>query len=458
MLVSGVWRLWLTPRRKSSLAASSSRSWAFWRLDPGEQLGVPDRDRDLAGEQLEQVLVGPLPRRVAGRWPTSTPELLAAGAEDGPDGRDSPGIRSSRGTVAGSTRTDLGVDHAERRRARRSRPRPAMNVGAVARRRRCSMATRGSARARGCAARGRAARRLWLSARRASSSSPGTSIGVERSPAEARSTAARDRPERRRQVGGEEVGEQDRDQRGEDEARAGATRPSVASSTARAPSRSTTAPKTASGRIAAATSPMRETRPERQRRARAHRIVAGGHRSSTRRGSRRRRRATARPRRRRAGRRRTSGPIGVATVAAGGRHRRRRAPSARRSPGRSVGRRAGSRRRGPSGGGPGWFGSTLELLAQAAHRDPDVGRVGVLGLGPAAGEQRLGRHGLAEVRGERVEQARLGRRELDGLAADGRLAPVEVEGQARARGRGCWRGTLSPSRRRTRLIRARSSG
>src|ERR1700675_2559397 len=30
MLVSGVWRLWLTPRRKSSLAASSSSSWLFW--------------------------------------------------------------------------------------------------------------------------------------------------------------------------------------------------------------------------------------------------------------------------------------------------------------------------------------------------------------------------------------------------------------------------------------------
>ena len=73
----------------------------------------------------------------------------------------------------------------------------------------------------------------------------------------------------------------------------------------------------------------------------------------------------------------------------------------------------------------------LDLLAQAPHRDPDVRRVGVLGVGPAAGEQRLGRDGLAEVRGERVEQARLGRRQLDRLAADGRLAAVELEGQVR---------------------------
>ena len=77
-------------------------------------------------------------------------------------------------------------------------------------------------------------------------------------------------------------------------------------------------------------------------------------------------------------------------------------------------------------------GVDLELLAEAAHRDPDVGRVGVLGLGPAADEQRLGRDGLAEVRGQRVQQPRLGRGQLDRLAADGRLAPVQVEGQVRA--------------------------
>ena len=77
-------------------------------------------------------------------------------------------------------------------------------------------------------------------------------------------------------------------------------------------------------------------------------------------------------------------------------------------------------------------GVDLDLLAQPAHRDPDVGRVGVLGLGPAAGEERLGRDDLAEVRGERVEQPRFGRRQLDDLPADGRLAPVQVERQVRA--------------------------
>ena len=82
----------------------------------------------------------------------------------------------------------------------------------------------------------------------------------------------------------------------------------------------------------------------------------------------------------------------------------------------------------------------LDLLAEPAHRDPDVRRVGVLGVGPAADEQRVGRDGLAEVRGEGVEQPRFGRRQLDHRAADGRLAPMQVEGQVRARGSGSGAG------------------
>ena len=74
----------------------------------------------------------------------------------------------------------------------------------------------------------------------------------------------------------------------------------------------------------------------------------------------------------------------------------------------------------------------LDLLAQAAHRDPDVGRVGILGLRPAAREERLGRDRLAEVRREGVQQARLGRGQLDDLAADRRLATMEVEDEVRA--------------------------
>ena len=74
----------------------------------------------------------------------------------------------------------------------------------------------------------------------------------------------------------------------------------------------------------------------------------------------------------------------------------------------------------------------LDLLAETPHRDPDVGRVRVLGLRPAASEERLGCHRLAKVGRQGVEEARLGRRQLDRLAPDGRLAAVEVEGQVRS--------------------------
>jgi hypothetical protein len=74
----------------------------------------------------------------------------------------------------------------------------------------------------------------------------------------------------------------------------------------------------------------------------------------------------------------------------------------------------------------------LDLLAQPTHRHPHVGRIGVLRLRPAACEERLGRDGLAEVRRERVEEPGFGRGQLDRLADDGRLSPVEVEGQVLA--------------------------
>src|SRR5215210_4695894 len=73
----------------------------------------------------------------------------------------------------------------------------------------------------------------------------------------------------------------------------------------------------------------------------------------------------------------------------------------------------------------------LYLLAEAPHRDVEEGRVGVLRVGPPPGEQRLGRNGLAEVRGERIEEPGFGGSELDGLAVHGRLAAMQVEGQPR---------------------------
>ncbi len=77
------------------------------------------------------------------------------------------------------------------------------------------------------------------------------------------------------------------------------------------------------------------------------------------------------------------------------------------------------------------FGVDLDLLAQTAHGHPDVGRVRVLGVRPAAGEQGLGGHGLAEVGGQGVEEAGLGGRERHGPAGDLGLAPVQLQGEVR---------------------------
>ena len=102
-------------------------------------------------------------------------------------------------------------------------------------------------------------------------------------------------------------------------------------------------------------------------------------------------------------------------------------------------------------------GIHLHLLPQAPHRDPDVARVGILRVGPATGEERLGGHGLAEVGGEGVQQPRLGRRQrhaCPSTSASRRWSSSASLGPSSSR----WRGTRSPSRRSTRWIRARSSG
>ena len=53
-------------------------------LDLAEQLGIAQGHADFAREQLEQILVGVLPARVAGRWPTSTPSGSAPARTRGP--------------------------------------------------------------------------------------------------------------------------------------------------------------------------------------------------------------------------------------------------------------------------------------------------------------------------------------------------------------------------------------
>ena len=97
------------------------------------------------------------------------------------------------------------------------------------------------------------ARRLWLSARRASSSSPATRIGVDRSPVAARSTDAAIASQRRHQVLGEQVREQDRedDDDGHREQQAGGpTFASVVGPRTARPIRTTASPKRMMGNTA----------------------------------------------------------------------------------------------------------------------------------------------------------------------------------------------------------------
>ena len=162
------------------------------RLDLGEQLGVADRDRDLAREQLEQVLVGALPAtasRAAGRTaPRGPPPPARRTARSG---RDSPGTTSSIGIVRGVAQVDGRVDHPERglRVVGRARGQE-LGRRPVARPPRWP---RGSAPAPGCGAAGRppagCGSRRGAPARRRRR--PGS--GVDRSPAETRSTARRER-------------------------------------------------------------------------------------------------------------------------------------------------------------------------------------------------------------------------------------------------------------------------
>ena len=74
-------------------------------------------------------------------------------------------------------------------------------------------------------------------------------------------------------------------------------------------------------------------------------------------------------------------------------------------------------------------GVHLHLLAQAAHRHPDIAGIGVLGVCPAPDQEGLRGDGLAEVGGEGVEQARFRGGEGDLLAGHLRHAAMQLEGQ-----------------------------
>ena len=187
MLVSGVWRLWLTPRRKSSLAASSSSSWAFWASTVANSWALRIATATSLGEQLEQVLVGALPGPGRRQVADEHAQPLVADPQVGPDRTRLAGDELLGRDGRRIDQDDLGVDHPERRPGIRGRA-PTRN----------STPSRGDARS--IAARIRPSSRLRRSR---SAAEPvvavgqagqlvvaGDPIGVDRSPAVTRSTAA----------------------------------------------------------------------------------------------------------------------------------------------------------------------------------------------------------------------------------------------------------------------------
>ena len=318
MLVSGVWRLWLTPAQEvvlgrvelEQLRGSAPRRVAnSWALRMAAAISLANSSSRSWSARSQ--------RRVAGRRPMSTPRSSPPARRTARSGRDTPGTTSSSSTIAGVAHDDRRVDQRERRRrvvGRSGRRGPRRRR--AARPRRWPRGCRPSSRLRRSRS---AASRLWLSARRASSSSPDDLRSASaRSPVETRSTA--DAIER-----------------------------SGASEVAR-PARTTS----------------RSRRPTMIARRTAGRGPAGVGRSGRRtpgraRARRRRRRPAARSRRDEGERSAGCGSRGAAPSGstAGAPSRRAVAapvigPVGRSRPvGRaSAGARAGSRRRGPSGGGP----------------------------------------------------------------------------------------------------------
>ena len=107
--VSGVWRLWLTPRRKSSLTSPRRRSWRFWswtwlnssafRMATPISLAYRSRRVWSARSQVW----------VAGRLARMRPIRSSPARSSARIGTDTPGMRSSGSIVSGSTKQELGM-------------------------------------------------------------------------------------------------------------------------------------------------------------------------------------------------------------------------------------------------------------------------------------------------------------------------------------------------------------
>ena len=129
MLVSGVWRLWLTPRRKSSLAASSSRSCAFWVSTCSNSWAFRTPTAISLANSSSRSWSARSQRRVAGSRPSEDARARPTRRGGGAQGPRLAGDDLLLGHGRRVAQDDDRVDHPERRlgvgprRARRG-PRP----------------------------------------------------------------------------------------------------------------------------------------------------------------------------------------------------------------------------------------------------------------------------------------------------------------------------------------------
>ena len=102
--VNGVWRLWLTPRRKSSLTSLSWRSWTFfswtWVNSSALRMATPISLAYRSNRAWSARSQG----WVAGRLARMRPIRSSPARSSARTGSETPGMRSSASTLSGSTK------------------------------------------------------------------------------------------------------------------------------------------------------------------------------------------------------------------------------------------------------------------------------------------------------------------------------------------------------------------
>ena len=185
MLASGVWRLCETPRRKSSFASSRSTRRRFWSSTRAYSWALRMAADTSIANSSNRSWSARSQWRVAGRWPTTTPSCSPEATRLARIGTGSPGTVSSVGISRGSTSSSAQsiIPNATRawsaaRRTTASGRSSRLVASSATTIWRSSRLRRPRSRAR----------RLWLSASRLNSSSPGSSRRPGSSPADTRST------------------------------------------------------------------------------------------------------------------------------------------------------------------------------------------------------------------------------------------------------------------------------